>query len=330
MMTDADDLILFAELVQAGGFTALSCQRDLPKSTISRRITALESRLGHRLLTRTTRRLVVTDFGQRMLDHAKRLQEDWQEAVAMAEHEQDRPQGLLRVSLPPDLSQVDLASMLIQYSARYPDVRVELDLSARRVDILAERFDLAVRIAGQLPDDSTLVARKLCDMTVHLYASAAYLRQFGHPQHPSDLLSHACLRLISSNGESLPWRLQYQKSQKQTPKEQQKQQQNIQSTQPWEGLPTGPLSSNSPALQRELAVNGMGIVALADVLVAKEVSKGQLQPVLSEWSLPTLTVWCVTSGRRLLPAKTRAFMKLLQQTLSFDLEHRQSQSSTQQ
>jgi DNA-binding transcriptional LysR family regulator len=83
-------------------------------------------------------------------------------------------------------------------------------------------------------------------------------------------------------------------------------------------------------LQRELAVNGMGIVALADVLVVKEVSKGQLQPVLSEWSLPTLTVWCVTSGRHLLPAKTRAFMKLLQQTLSFDLEHRQSQSSTQQ
>ena len=301
-LTDADDLILFAELVQAGGFTALSRQRDLPKSTISRRIAALESRLGHQLLTRTTRRLVVTDFGQRMFEHAKRLQEEWQDAMAMAQHEQDLPQGLLRVSLPPDLSQLDLGSMLIQYAARYPDVRVELDLSARRVDLLAERFDLAVRIAAQLPDDSTLVARKLCDMPVHLYASSAYLRQFGTPEQPGDLLSHACLRLISSSGESLPWRLGKQQEL-------------------WEGLPTGPLSSNSPALQRELAVNGMGVVALADVLVTQEVASGKLEQVLPEWSLPKLTVWCVTSGRRLLPAKTRAFMELLQATLSADLKH---------
>ena len=304
-MSDADDLILFAELVQAGGFTALSRQLDLPKSTISRRITALESRLGQRLLTRTTRRVVVTDFGQRMLDHAKRLQEDWQEAVAMAQHEQDRPQGLLRVSLPPDLSQIDLGSMLIQYSARYPDVRVELDLSARRVDLLAERFDLAVRIAGQLPDDSTLVARKLCDMPVHLYASAAYLRQFGNPEEPADLLKHACLRLISSSGESVPWRLTHDQQQQQH----------------WQGLPVGPLSSNSPALQRELAVNGMGIVALADALVTSEVAQGRLEPVLPHWSLPTLTVWCVTPGRRLLPAKTRAFMDLLQSILALTSKH---------
>lgn len=301
-LTDADDLILFAELVQAGGFTALSRQRDLPKSTISRRIAALESRLGHQLLTRTTRRLVVTDFGQRMLEHAKRLEEEWQDAMAMAQYEQDLPQGLLRVSLPPDLSQIDLSSMLIQYAARYPDVRVELDLSARRVDLLAERFDLAVRIAAQLPDDGTLVARKLCDMPVHLYASAAYLRQFGIPEQPGDLLSHACLRLISSSGESLPWRLGNQQEL-------------------WEGLPTGPLSSNSPALQRELAVNGMGVVALADVLVTHEVASGKLERVLPQWSLPKLTVWCVTSGRRLLPAKTRAFMELLQATLSADLKH---------
>ena len=302
-MTDADDLILFAELVQAGGFSALARQRDVPKSTISRRIAALESRLGHRLLTRTTRRLIVTDFGQRMLDHAKRLEQEWQGAMALAQHEQDRPQGLLRVSLPPDLSPLDLGSMLIQYAARYPDVRVELDLSARRVDLLAERFDLAVRIAGQLPDDNTLVARRLCDMSVHLYASAAYLQQFGNPAEPSDLLSHTCLRLISSGGESLPWRLQREQ-------------------QHWEGMPSGPLSSNSPALQRELAINGMGIVGLADTLVTQAVAQGRLQRVLPEWSLPGLTVWAVMPGRRLTPEKTRAFMTLLQATLSLDLENR--------
>lgn len=295
--SDADDLILFAQLVEAGGFTALAQTSALPKSTISRRIAALEARIGQRLLTRTTRRLVVTEFGERLLEHARRLQEEWLAANAMAQYEQVKPQGLLRVSLPPDLAQLDLASMLIQFTARYPDVRVELDLSARRVDLLAERFDLAVRIAGQLPDDSTLVARKLCDMSVHLYASAAYLRQFGLPNEPSDLMSHACLRLISSGGESLAWRLQSTSAS-------------------WEGLPTGPLSSNSPALQRELAVHGMGIVALADVLVAQEVLEGRLQRVLPDWSLPKLAAWCVTPGRRLLPVKTRAFMALLQDAMA--------------
>lgn len=294
--SDADDLILFAQLVEAGGFAALARVGELPKSTISRRIAALEARLGQRLLTRTTRRLVVTEFGERLLEHARRLQEEWLAANALAQYEQVKPQGLLRVSLPPDLAQLDLASMLIQYTARYPDVRVELDLSARRVDLPAERFDLAVRIAGQLPDDSTLVARKLCDMSVHLYASAAYLRQFGFPSEPSDLMSHACLRLISSGGESLAWRLQSANA-------------------TWEGLPSGPLSSNSPALQRQLAVHGMGIVALADVLVTQEVAQGRLQQVLPDWSLPKLAVWCVTPGRRLLPAKTRAFMALLQEAM---------------
>lgn len=291
--TDANDLILFAELIEAGGFTALSRQLDLPKSTISRRLAGLEARLGQRLVTRTTRRLVVTDFGERMLEYARRLQDEWQAAMALAQHEQVKPQGLLRVSLPPDLGQIELSAMLIQFAARYPDVRVELDLSARRVDLLAERFDLAVRIAGRLPDDSTLVARKLCDMTVHLYASSAYLRQFGHPRQPADLMAHTCLRLISSGGESLAWRLQSDAAS-------------------WEGLPSGPLSSNSPSLQRQLAVNGLGIVALADVLVSQEVSQGRLEQVLPDWSLPKLAVWCVTPGRRLLPARTRAFMELLQ------------------
>lgn len=296
-VTDANDLILFAELIEAGGFTALSRQLGLPKSTISRRIASLETRLGQRLVTRTTRKLVVTDFGERMLEHARRLQDEWQAAMALAQYEQVKPQGLLRVSLPPDLAQLELSSMLIQFAARYSEVRVELDLSARRVDLLAERFDLAVRIAGQLPDDATLVARKLCDMRVHLYASSAYLRQFGHPQQPADLLAHTCLRLISSSGESLAWRLQSEGGS-------------------WEGLPTGPLSSNSPSLQRQLAVNGMGIVALADVLVTQEVAQGRLERVLPQWSLPKLAVWCVTPGRRLLPERTRAFMALLQDAMA--------------
>lgn len=275
----------------------MASQLQLPKSTVSRRIQTLETQLGQRLMTRTTRKLLLTEFGERMLEHARRLQDESQAAWDLAQNEQVLPRGVLRVSLPPDLAQLDLSSLLIQFAARFPDVRVELDLSARRVDIVAERIDLAVRIASQLPDDTMLVARKLCDMPVHLYASPAYIRQFGEPQKPEDLMSHACLRLISSAGESVAWRLQHESG-----KQQDK----------WEGLPRGPLSSNSPALQRQLAVNGMGVVALADALVAREVLEGRLMRVLPSWSLPTLAIWCVTLGRRLLPAKTKAFIEILQ------------------
>jgi DNA-binding transcriptional LysR family regulator len=289
---DADDLILFAQVIEAGSFSEAALRVDVPKSTLSRRLSALETRLGQRLINRTTRRLTITEFGQRMLEHAQRLHEEVQIAVALAHQEQAQPQGLLRVSLPPDLAQIDLTSMLIAYAAQYPLVRIELDLSPRRVDLVAERFDVAIRIADRLPDDTTLVARKLGDMAVHLYASPAYLKQFGKPQRPEDLLSHACLRLISASGEALPWRLS-------------------RSDQHWSGLPTGPVSSNSPSMQRTLATHGMGIVALAEPLVLAQLAGGQLQRVLPAWALPSVTVWCVTPGRRLLPARTTAFIDML-------------------
>jgi len=299
----AQDLILFAHLMDVGSFSGTAERIGVPKSTLSRRIAALETRLGQKLVTRSTRRLAITDFGERILEHARRLQDEVQAAADLAQHEQVQPRGLLRVSLPPDLAQIDLTSMLVAYAATFPQVQIEIDLSPRRVDILAERYDLAVRIAGNLPDDGTLVARQLCRMPIHLYASPAYLSQFGVPEHPSALLEHVCLRLINSNGEALPWHLS-------------KQQGSEQST--WEGLPTGSVSSNSPALQRALALEGLGIVALADVLVIDALTQRRLKRVLPEWSLPTATVWSVTPGRRLLPLKTRAFMKMLREAMTTD------------
>lgn len=292
----ADDLVLFAHLIDAGSFSSAAERVGIPKSTLSRRLSALENRLGQRLITRSTRRLQITDFGERMLEHARRLVDEVSAAAALAQHEQVQPQGLLKVSIAPDLTQVDLATLLIQYATRYPLVRVELDLSPRRVDLLAERYDLVVRIANHLPDDSTLVATKLCDMGVHLYASPAYLLRFGAPKEPNDLMIHSCLPLISSRGEAAPWQLQGPDG-------------------TWEALAPGRLSSNSPTTQRALAASGMGVVALPDVLARDYLTQGQLSRVLPRWSLPSMTVWCVTPGRRLLPLRTRAFMDLLRQTM---------------
>lgn len=292
MSLDANDLILFAQLMEVGSFSRAAERTGLPKSTLSRRISGLEAKLGERLLTRSTRRLAITEFGERILDHAKRLREETEAASAMALHRQALPRGVLRVSLPPDFVELDLTPLLLQYAADYPEVRLELDLSPRRVDLLAERFDLALRAASRLPDDTTLVARKLCEFTNALYASPAYLKRYGDPAKPAELLSHVGLRLIGGNGDTIPWRLS-------------------RGAEVWEGLPDGPLAANSPALQRDLAAHGMGIVGLTSRFAEKWVAQGLLQRVLPQWTLPTVTIWCVTPGRRLLPARTLAFIDML-------------------
>jgi DNA-binding transcriptional LysR family regulator len=297
MSLDANDLILFAHVMESGSFSRAAERTGLPKSTLSRRITALEAKLGERLLTRSTRRLAITEFGERILDHARRLLEETEAASAMALHRQATPRGVLRVSMPPDFRELDLTPLLLEFAASYPEVRLELDLSPRRVDLLAERFDLAVRAAARLPDDGTLVARKLCDMPNGLYASPAYLKRYGTPASPDDLLDHVGLRLIGGNGEALPWHL-------------------TRGSETWEGLPNGPLAANSPGLQRDLAAHGMGIVALDERFAASLLAQGILQRVLPDWCLPTVTLWCVTPGRRLLPARTTAFIELLRKVLA--------------
>jgi DNA-binding transcriptional LysR family regulator len=301
MNLDADDLILFARIVDAGSLAAAAERAGLPKSTLSRRLAQLEKRLGERLLTRSTRRLAITPFGEHMLEHARRLAEECAAAAAWAQNQQERPRGLLRVSLPPDFNELNLTPMLLRFAADYPEVRLELDLSPRRVDLLAERFDLAVRIASQLPDDASLVARRLCQFTGSLYASPAYLARHGMPAEPSQLQEgHVALPLIGGDGEVVPWQLS-------------------DGRQRWEWQPGGQLAANSLGLQRELAMHGLGIVGLSDRLATTGVAEGRLQRVLPDWQFPTVTVWCVTPGRRLLPARTQALIEALRANLGEDM-----------
>lgn len=293
----ADDLILFARVVDAGSFSQAAERCGLPKSTVSRRISALERSLGERLLTRTTRQFAITEFGEGMLEHARRLLEEAEAASALAQHRQATPQGTLRVSLPPDfLQELELVPFLLAFATRYPEVKVEMDLSPRRVDLVAERFDLAIRVAARLPDDATLVARRLLEMRHGLYASPAYLARFGRPLAPADLVSHTGLKLITSSGEAQPWQLS-------------------RADQHWVGAPAGPIAVNSVGLQRELAAHGLGLVGLSERYAAAFVQKGLLERVLPEWCLPTMTVWAVTPGRRLQPTRVSAFIEMLREAL---------------
>lgn len=293
-MVEANDLILFVRVVDAGSFSQAAERADLPKSTLSRRLALLENALGEKLFVRSTRRVALTAFGARILEHARRLADETEEIAALAQHRQGTPRGELRVSMPPDLIEFDFAAFCQAFQARYPEIRLRIDLSPRRVDLVSERFDVAVRAAHHLPDDATLVARKLCELRQGLYASPDYLAEHGTPTTPDDLVDHACLALAGNDGATTPWVL-------------------TRGDERWERVMQGPLVCNSPRLQREMAYRGAGIAALpADTSLRDWIGNGGLQRVLPDWWLPMAGLWCVMPGRRLMPARTRVFVDMLQ------------------
>lgn len=287
---EANDLLIFARVAEAGSFSRAAERVGLPKSSVSRRIALLEERLGERLMLRTTRRLTLTEFGGQLLAHARQVADEVEAVAALAEHRQSRPSGRLRVSMPSDFANL-LLDMLAAFVALHPGVSLELDLSPRRVDLLGENFDLALRV-GQLPDDALLAARRIAVFTAGLYAAPEYLAERGQPASPEELAQHDALRLLGRDGEASGWTL-------------------ISGSRRWEGVPPGRTTANSPELLVKFAIAGAGIAAVPDHLAAASVRSGTLRRVLPDWCLPSHAAWAVFPGRRLMPAKTRAFIDML-------------------
>ncbi|MBS0543487.1 MAG: LysR family transcriptional regulator [Proteobacteria bacterium] len=295
---DPNDLLIFARVADAGSFSRAADRLGLPKSTVSRRIALLEERLGERLMLRTTRRLTLTEFGQHLLEHARQVASEVDAVQALAEHRQARPSGRLRVSMPSDFANLLLTDMLAAFVAMHPEVSLELDLSPRRVDLVGENFDVALRM-GALPDDALLAARKIAVFPHGLYAAPSYLAEHGEPAAPEDLGEHQALRLLGRNGDPIPWILEC-------------------GTQRWEGVPPGRATANSPELLIRLARAGAGIAAVPEFAASPRVRRGELRRVLPDWCLPSHTAWAVFPGRRLMPAKTRAFIDMLQVAMAGD------------
>jgi DNA-binding transcriptional LysR family regulator len=293
---DPNDLLIFASVAEWGSFSRAAERLALPKSTVSRRLAALEQRLGERLLLRTTRRQSLTEWGQQLLEHARQVAAEVEAVAALSERRQATPSGRLRVSMPSDFADLLLADALAAFVARYPSIQLELDLSPRRVDLQGEGFDLALRV-GHLPDDASLSARRLADFSSGLYAAPAYLAERGEPVHPDDLARHTAIRMLLANGESAIWTL-------------------TQADERWQGTPPGQISANAPELLIRMACAGAGIAAVPDYFAAADVRRGALRRVLPQWCLPSHTAWAVFPERKLMPVKTRVFIDMLQTTLA--------------
>jgi DNA-binding transcriptional LysR family regulator len=295
MDLEPNDLLLFARIVESGSFSKAAQRVDLPKSTVSRRISLLEARLGERLLQRTTRKLVLTEFGASLLEHATKVAEEVEAAGALVQHRQQEPSGRLRVSMPADFANIGMTAVIARFVARHPAVALELDLSPRRVDLVAEGYDIAIRM-GDLPDDASLNARRVALERFGLYAAPSYIAQRGLPEQPDDLLAHDLLCLLSRSGGAVGWVLTRGKAR-------------------WERDLPARLTANSPELLARIACNGAGIAASSHLFAEPFVRKGDLVRVLPEWDLPPSTGWAVFPGRRLMPAKTRAFLDMMEEML---------------
>jgi DNA-binding transcriptional LysR family regulator len=288
---DPADLVIFARVVALGSFSRAAEALRLPKATVSRRVMALETTLGERLLLRTTRRLSVTDFGRGVLEHAQRIGEEVDAAAQFAASRQARPSGRLRVTMPGDFAVFVLAPMLARFACNQPGVTLEIDLTSRFVDLIGENYDVAIRM-GVLRDDASLAARRIVSLTSSLYASPGYVARRGAPSEPEALMEHDTVAVLGRTGEPMPWML-------------------VRGSGRWEGRPPARAIANSPELLMRIAAAGAGIASAHDRFAAPWVARGELVAVLPEWRPPPIDAWAVFPGRRLMPSRTRAFLDSL-------------------
>jgi DNA-binding transcriptional LysR family regulator len=282
-MQDLNDLYYFSAVVDHGGFAAAERALGIPKSRLSRRISQLESELGVRLLQRSTRRFAVTDVGQSVHRHAQSMLAEAQAAREVVDRLSAEPRGLVRVSVPVGIAQQSMPDLLPEFLARYPDVRVQMHVSNRRVDVINEGFDVAIRVRNKLDDDGSLVMRSFGQIQELLVASPQYLKRAGRPTEPEQLREHVTLTMNEDEARQR-WELQRDGETRRI------------------DLKPRVAGFDFPMLMA-LARQGIGITMLPETLCAQAVRDGELEVVLPEWRLPQGIAHAVFASRRgLLPA----------------------------
>ncbi len=259
-MDRTGELTAFARAVESGGFSAAARELGLSPSAVSKIVTRLENRLGVRLLSRTTRSLGLTPEGERFFARAQRILADIDEAERDAAQAQRTPRGLLRMHSGVAFGLHQLPPVLPEFTARYPEIEIELTVTDRLVDLVEEGADLAVR--GSVLRDSSLIARRICDLERVICAAPAYLAQHGTPRTPEDLAHHNCLRFFDHPHLShWPFKVK-------------------------DGVRSievrGSHSANNAETLLQMALLGMGVLRLADIVVGPHLLRGDLVAVLTD------------------------------------------------
>jgi DNA-binding transcriptional LysR family regulator len=289
---DLNDVAAFVKVVASESFTQAARQLGVPKSAVSRRVSRLEEALGARLLQRTTRRLNLTDAGARYYRQANEALAALYDAKEAVEQLQAEPRGTVRITAPGDFHEF-LAEPLRVFAARYPKIYVEAVLTGRRVDLVGEGFDLALR-AGYLLD-SSLRVRRLGDTPLVTMAAPAYLDRCGTPQRPEELADHTCILFRSEDGQSR-WQLSGPDGERAV-------------------TVRGPVGSDDFALVRALAKLGAGIALVPLHSCVAELNAKELVRVLPTWSGPTGALFLVYPSSRQVPQRVVLLREHLYESL---------------
>jgi len=288
-LPDFEALAIFAKVVELRSFAAAASELVLSKATVSKAVSRLEERLGARLFNRTSRRLALTDAGQRLATRAARLLADGEEAENEALAQSTAPRGLVRLAVPMTFGVKKVAPLLPEFLAQYPDVSIDLHLSDATVDLIGEGFDAALRIA-RLPD-SSLIARRLCAMPRHTVAAPSYLKRHGRPTHPMHLAQHKCFgyAYLSTN----IWHFTNAAGEQASVR------------------PAGPLRANNGEAVMPALIAGLGIADLPDFIVGEAIASGEVEVILKGWRQPEGAVHLVTPPGGPRPARVEVLADFL-------------------
>ena len=289
-------LALFSAIVHAGSLSKAALALGCGKSVLSRQLARLEEELGTRLIQRSTRRLTLTEIGELVYAEARHIDRAVANIEQLTAQHQNEVKGRLRVTCPRPLGQRYLVPLLVEFAQRYPKVEVALSVDDRMVDLIAEHIDVAIRVAHL--EDSTLVARKLCDNPRVLVAAPSYLQRAGTPQVPGDLLSHECLVYTSGARVFDEWTFLH------------------------DGVATSPMRVSAKIQINDgmalvaAVVAGGGATVIDRLLVSHELASGSLVQLLPDYPLrPGQPVYAVYPARPWLAFKTATLIAFLQERL---------------
>ncbi|GGD61868.1 LysR family transcriptional regulator [Caballeronia grimmiae] len=284
-LPDFEGLAMFAKVAEEGSFAAAARAMGVSVATVSRGVARLEDRLGARLFNRTSRQLALTEFGGTIAEKAGDIYRQAEEAESVAREMSVQPRGLVRLAVPMSFGLRWVAPLMPAFFRAYPEVSVDLHLSDATVDIVAQGFDAALRIAA-LPD-SSLVARRLCPVSQLVVASPDYLERYGRPAHPRDLAGRPCLSYAYRAGNPV-WRFTNDAGEEEPV------------------TPTGPLRVTNADALLPMLLDGLAIAELPEFIAGEYLADGRLETILTDWRLTRGGLYFVTPSARARPAKVTA------------------------
>ncbi|MBQ4847001.1 LysR family transcriptional regulator [Pseudoalteromonas sp. MMG005] len=290
-----DGILIFVQVVKSGGFGAAAQTLGHSSSHVSKEVIKLESRLGVRLLNRTTRSVALTPEGEAYFQQCEQLVIDAQSALSLVTQNDEIPRGALKISCPIGFSHDHLKPVIAKYMQQYPNVSLEWDVSDKRIDVIGDGFDLAVRAAPTL-DESSLICKRIYSCPTYIVASKSYISKYGKPYHPRELVNH---NAICYSNLKMPGRWEFEK----------------QGEKPFSVDVKQRIKCNNGHMELAMVKAGLGICRLPEFFMGDALTNDDIEVLFADYTHPTVNVYVIYPSRKHLSPKVRRFIDMLSEEL---------------